>query len=91
MYHNNVTNLIHFTFTITLLCLNPLHVSGVKRPSSEGSFWCELRAVVAVGWLQVVVSGTTYQTFDMFNLICIKILLVYYSFQLGYKESEVIQ
>jgi hypothetical protein len=26
-----------FTFTITLLCLNPLHVSGVKRPSSGGT------------------------------------------------------
>src|SRR5215475_12056320 len=40
-----------FTFTITLLCFNPLHVSGVKHPSSGGtsSFWCELRAVVAVG------------------------------------------
>jgi hypothetical protein len=25
-----------FTFTITLLCLNPLHVSGVKGPSSGG-------------------------------------------------------
>jgi hypothetical protein len=34
MYHNNVTN---FTFTITLLCLNSLHVSGVKRPSSGGT------------------------------------------------------
>jgi hypothetical protein len=26
-----------FTFTITLLCLDPLHVSGVKRPSSGGT------------------------------------------------------
>jgi hypothetical protein len=33
VYHNNVTNLIHFHFH-TLLCLDPLHVSGVKRPSS---------------------------------------------------------
>jgi hypothetical protein len=26
----------HFHYHITLLCLNPLHVSGVKRPSSGG-------------------------------------------------------
>jgi hypothetical protein len=37
MFHNNVTNLIHFHFPITLLCRNPLHVSGVKRPSSGGT------------------------------------------------------
>jgi hypothetical protein len=38
MYHNNITNLIHFHFTITnTLCRNPLHVSGVKRPSSGGT------------------------------------------------------
>jgi hypothetical protein len=37
MYHNNVNNLIHFTFIITLFCLNPLHVPGVKRPSSGGT------------------------------------------------------
>jgi hypothetical protein len=36
MYHNNVTNLIHFHFH-TLLCRNPLHVSGVKSPSSGGT------------------------------------------------------
>jgi hypothetical protein len=35
MYHNNVTNLIHFQNT--LLCRNPLHVSGVKRPSLGGT------------------------------------------------------
>jgi hypothetical protein len=32
--HNNVTT---FTFTNTLLCRNPLHVSGVKRSSSEST------------------------------------------------------
>jgi hypothetical protein len=55
MYHNNVTNLKSYTFTftitITLLCRNPLHVSGVKRPSSGGTtlavFWWELRALLA--------------------------------------------
>jgi hypothetical protein len=31
------TNIFIFTFTITLLCLDPLHVSGVKRPSSGGT------------------------------------------------------
>jgi hypothetical protein len=39
MYHSNVTNLIHFHFHYHdhLLCLNTLHVSGVKRPSSGGT------------------------------------------------------
>jgi hypothetical protein len=37
MYHNNVTDLIHIHFQITLLCLNPLQVSGDKRPSSGGT------------------------------------------------------
>jgi hypothetical protein len=37
MYHSSVTNLIHFTFTNTILCCSLLHVSGVKRPSSGGT------------------------------------------------------
>jgi hypothetical protein len=28
-HHDKVTNLIHFHFQISLLCLNPLHISGV--------------------------------------------------------------
>jgi hypothetical protein len=36
-HHNNVTNLIHFHFHNPLLGLNPLHISGVKRPSSGGT------------------------------------------------------
>jgi hypothetical protein len=42
---------------ITLLCLDPLHVSGVKRPFSGGTtlaVFGELHALVAVGWLQVL-------------------------------------
>jgi hypothetical protein len=51
MYRNNLTNLIHFHFHNNFICLDPLHVSGVKRPSSGGTTlavsWCELCALLA--------------------------------------------
>jgi hypothetical protein len=59
-YHNNVTNLIYVHFTITILCLNPLHVSVVKRPSS-GDITLAVLAWVAYTcscWL-VVSCGST--------------------------------
>jgi hypothetical protein len=37
MYHNNVINLIHFHFHNHFIVAYPLHVSGVKRPSSGGT------------------------------------------------------
>jgi hypothetical protein len=63
MYHDNVTNLIHFHFHF--IVSYPLHVSGIKRPSSGGTtlaVFGELRALVAVGWLQVV--GQLVQKMD---------------------------
>jgi hypothetical protein len=47
------------------LCLNPLHFSGVKRPSSGGTtlaVFGELCALVAVGWLQVACTQLTPKT-----------------------------
>jgi hypothetical protein len=38
----------------------PTHVSGVKRHLQEAlhsSFWCELRALLAVGFLKVVIHS----------------------------------
>jgi hypothetical protein len=37
MYHNNITNLIHFHFHKHFIVSYPVHVSGVKCPSSGGT------------------------------------------------------
>jgi hypothetical protein len=37
MYHNNLTNLVHFHFHKHFIVCNPLYVSGVKGPSSGGT------------------------------------------------------
>jgi hypothetical protein len=58
MYHSNVTNLIHFHFHNHVIvswsstCFG--HQVSIFRRHYTSSFWCELRAVVAFGWLQVV-------------------------------------
>jgi hypothetical protein len=58
MYHNNVTNLIHFHLSQSLYCVVILYMFRVSsfrlRRHYTSSFWCELRAILAVGWLQVV-------------------------------------
>jgi hypothetical protein len=58
MYHNNVTNLIHFHFhnhfivSWSSTCFG--HQVSIFRRHCTSSFWCELLALVAFGWLQVV-------------------------------------
>jgi hypothetical protein len=58
MYHNNVTNLIHFHFHNHFIVSSSSTCFG--RPVSifsrhyTSSFRCELRALVAFGWVQVV-------------------------------------
>src|SRR5215510_14759051 len=58
MYHNNVTNLIHFSLSQSLYCVLILYMfrasSVHPQKALHSSFWCELRALVAVGWLKVV-------------------------------------
>jgi hypothetical protein len=44
--HNQLNT---FTFTNTLLCLNPLHVLGFKHPSSGGT----TLAVFGVSWVHL--------------------------------------
>jgi hypothetical protein len=56
LYHSNVTNLIHFHFhshfTVSWSCFG--HQASILRRHYISSFWCELRALVAFGWLQAV-------------------------------------
>jgi hypothetical protein len=61
-----------YTFTITLLCLNPLHVLGIKRPYSGGTtlaFLVRVSCTVAVGWLQDVGRLTISQQLQCTQLI----------------------
>jgi hypothetical protein len=57
MYHNNVTNLINFHFQSHFIvswsstCFG--RQASIFRTHYTSSFWCELRAVVATGWLVV--------------------------------------
>jgi hypothetical protein len=58
MYHNNVTNLIHFHFQKHFIvsksstCFR--RQASIFRRHYTNSFWWELRAILSVGWLQVV-------------------------------------
>jgi hypothetical protein len=58
VFHNNVTNLIHFHFhnhfivSWSSTCFG--RQASIFRRHYTSSFWCELHALVAFGWLQVV-------------------------------------
>jgi hypothetical protein len=58
MYHNNITNSIHFHFHSHFIvswsstCFG--HQASIFRRHYTSSFSCELHALVAFGWLQVV-------------------------------------
>jgi hypothetical protein len=59
MYHNTVTNLMHFHFhnhfvvSWSFTCFG--RQASILRRHYTSSFWCELHAVVAFGWLQASV------------------------------------
>jgi hypothetical protein len=56
--HNNVTNVIHFHFHNHFIvswyskCFG--RQASIFRRHYASSFWCELRALLVFGWLQVV-------------------------------------
>jgi hypothetical protein len=79
MYHNNVTNLIHFHFHNHFIvswystCFG--RQASIFRRHYTSSFWCELRALVAFGWFKVVgrLEGTTLA---VFRVSCVHLLLL---------------
>jgi hypothetical protein len=66
MDHNNVTNLIHFHFHNHFIVSWSSTWFGrqasIFRRHYTSSFWCDLRALVAFGWLQVVGRLTSHLT-----------------------------
>jgi hypothetical protein len=64
MYHNNATNLIHFHFHNHFIVSEFSTFFGrqasIFRRHYTSSFWCELRALVAVGWLLLVYGWTLW-------------------------------
>jgi hypothetical protein len=56
MYYSNVTNLIHFHnhFIVSWSSTCFGRQASIFRRHYTNSFWCELRALLAFGWLQVV-------------------------------------
>jgi hypothetical protein len=58
IYHNNVTNLIHFHFhnhyIVSWSATYFGRQASIFRRYYTSSLWCEFRALVAFGWLQVV-------------------------------------